>query len=162
MWNLVKYSNIFTYLYNFPCENLFRYYIMSNFLNKYVRTFVGKIYLIQIISDIRSCWNFHEYHTLVKGPSGLYNPRRYHTVYLLDSWYMYSLIYTPNIPQTSPRYHQDIPNLSTKIHPPDISKIYIIYPPDIPQISKRYPKNISPKYPHRYKVIFFTGIPLKS
>ena len=123
VWNLVEYSNIFTYLYNFPCEHLFRYYIMSNFLNKYVRTFVGKIYLIQIYSDFHSCSNFQECPTLVWGP-------------MCCTTHADITLYISQIPDTC--ISSFIPLISPK-HPPDITKI-----------SPRYPRfihlNTSPRY----------------
>ena len=110
------------------------------------------LYLIQMYSDIRSCWNFHEYHTLVWGPSGLYNPRRYHTVYLPNSWYMYFLIYTPNIPQTSSRYHQHNSKISPIYPPKYIPQIYPRYTFYIPQIYPRYKKDTPKIYPQNIPI----------
>ena len=137
VWNLVEYSNIFTYLYNFPCEHLFRYYIMSNFLNKYVRTFVGKIYLIQYIRIFVLVEILTNITLWSRGPLGCTT--------LADI-----TLYISQIPDTF------IPLISPK-HPPDITKISPRYPQFIHlNTSSRYIQDkhhISPRYqniPQKY------------
>ena len=93
---------------------------------------------MQIYSDIRSCWNFHEYHTLQiwsRGPLGCTTQADI-------------TLYISHIPDACiPSF---IPLISPK-HPPDITKISSIYPPKyIPQISPRYTSYIPPIYA-RYK-----------
>ena len=125
---------------------------MSNFLYKYIWTFVGKIYLIQIYSDIRSCWNFHEYHTLQiwsRGPLGCTTQADI-TLYIS---HIPDACISSFIPLISPKHPTDITKISPIYPPkyiPQISPGYIIYTPHISHISNIYPKKIPPKYPHRY------------
>ena len=60
-----SFMSVFEYSYNSQYEYLFGHSFLSSIVYEYIRIFFRIKFVIQIYSDIHSCQNFHEYHTLL-------------------------------------------------------------------------------------------------